>query len=81
VVVTDARFENEAKAIRDRGGEVWEIVRAEHGDELGAEALHTSEAGLPDGLIDRTIVNDHDLEFLEREVQIACVETFLRRSA
>jgi hypothetical protein len=75
VVITDARFPNEAEAIRARGGEIWEVVREDNPDALtGGLEAHVSEVGLPETLIDRTIVNDGDLAALEREVGIACVE-------
>lgn len=54
LVVTDCRFENEAKAIRSEGGIVVSIERP------GMEMLpggHSSEAGLPISLIDYTIQN------------------------
>jgi hypothetical protein len=74
-VITDARFPNEAEAIRARGGEIWEVVREDNPDALtGGLEAHVSEVGLPETLIDRTIVNDGDLAALEREVGIACVE-------
>ena len=74
-VITDARFPNEAEAIRARGGEIWEVVREDNPDALsGGLEAHASEARLPDRLIDRTIVNGGDLAALEREVGIACLE-------
>lgn len=42
VVVTDVRFENEAKLIRDMGGFVWHVKR----DGVQAVAAHASEAGV-----------------------------------
>ncbi len=54
VVITDVRFENEAKAIYVRGGLVVEIFRPGVGPANG----HASEVRLPDGAIDRTIRND-----------------------
>lgn len=75
LVISDVRFENEARAIRNAGGEVWEVVRDDNPDALaGGPEAHSSEAGVPEELIDRTIVNDHDLAYFEREVRLACVE-------
>lgn len=42
VVITDCRFINEARTVRDAGGDVWQILRP--GAELGGEAgQHRSE--------------------------------------
>ncbi len=42
VAITDCRFVNEARAVRQAGGEVWRIVRSRAGL-LGAAGLHPSE--------------------------------------
>jgi len=69
IVITDARFENEAAWIRRMGGQVWHVYRT-----LPANVtpLHASEAGLPivvgeDSLID----NSAGLEQLAAEVERA----------
>lgn len=51
-VVTDVRYENEAKRIREVGGVVWNIER-----DTGIIDLHSSEAGIDKSLIDYTIIN------------------------
>lgn len=61
-VVTDVRFENEAEAIRSRGGMIIEVVRPTPLAGVPEEARqHSSEAGIPDDLVDVTIVNDADV--------------------
>lgn len=65
LVITDVRFENEAQAIKELGGEVWEIVRP--GVEI-ADSDHRSEAELPVKYIDRVLVNSGDLFDLEAMV-------------
>lgn len=63
LVVTDVRYENEAQRIIKLGGKIWEIQRP------GAEAgEHASEKRLPDGWVDRVIVNDGDIELLRQRV-------------
>lgn len=75
LVVSDVRFENEARAIHNCGGEVWEVVREKNLDALsGGLEAHSSEVGVPADLIDRIIINDHDLAYFEREIRLACVE-------
>jgi hypothetical protein len=61
LVICDARFENEVQRIRDRGGEVWRILRPGHENpaEVGA---HASEQRIPDQYVDKTIVNDSEDE-------------------
>ena len=65
IVVPDVRFSNEARLIRENGGEVWMIHRP------GVEpvAAHSSEAGLPLKLIDRLIVNDGTVDQLRERVE------------
>jgi hypothetical protein len=65
LVVTDCRFDNEAQAIRDRGGVVVRI------DRPGLDPLpggHASEAGVTDPLVDWVIYNDRDVAHLHREI-------------
>jgi hypothetical protein len=61
-VVTDVRFANEARRIRDLGGVVWNIDRGIQGDG------HGSEQPLPKELVDLTIPNRSTLEALEVEI-------------
>lgn len=71
-VVTDVRFANEAKAIHDRGGHIVEIVRPTPLAGVPDEARqHSSEAGIPDELIDVQIVNDTDVAGLLARVDKA----------
>ena len=59
--VMDVRFDNEAEAIRLRGGVVVKIIRPD----APAVEPHSSEAGVSDAHIDHFIRNDrgvHDLE-------------------
>lgn len=67
-VITDVRFQNEAQAIRERGGIIIRIVRAGSGLS-GEAATHESENGLPDDLVDIEIVNDGTLGELADEVR------------
>jgi hypothetical protein len=70
VVFTDVRFENEARRIKEWGGEVWEIRRAEveNGD------THASEQRLPLELIDSTFYNNGTLDELRENVIQAITE-------
>jgi hypothetical protein len=68
LVIDDVRFEDEAQAILDRGGEIWRIVR--HGR---VKAGHRSEQPLPEELITHTIANTGTLGELERAVQSSYV--------
>lgn len=56
-VISDVRFDNEARAVRNAGGVIVRIVRPGAG--LGGEAAnHVSEQGVSEHLVDFTIVND-----------------------
>ena len=67
LVFTDVRYENEAGAIRDRGGEIWQIVRTE---ESPADR-HRSEQPIDADLIDREITNTGTLDELREQVRAA----------
>lgn len=71
-VITDVRFENEAQAVKDRGGHIIEVVRPQPLDGVSEAARrHSSEAGIPDDLVDATIVNDTDVAGLLSRVDAA----------
>lgn len=63
-VITDCRFENEAKRINDLGGLVWEVQRPG----LGSEDDHASEQPLPRKLVDYVFRNDSTIEDLMTNV-------------
>ena len=63
-VADDVRFANEARAVRELGGELWAVTRPGYSDASG----HASEGGLGDISFDRVIVNDGSLEELEEQV-------------
>lgn len=68
VIVTDARFDNEAQALKDRHDAiVVQVVRDDAPDQVG-EGDHTSELGISPALIDYTIKNNGDMEALLDEV-------------
>lgn len=70
VAITDCRFENEAEAIRQAGGAVWQVRRHVAGL-AGSTARHASEAGVPEHLIDLRIENNGTLHDLEAAVEAA----------
>src|SRR5690606_1097628 len=61
VVIPDVRFPNEAQDVRDRQGQVGRIDRPGVGPLNG----HSSDAGLPAELVDRSIQNNGGLTELE----------------
>lgn len=64
LVLTDVRFENEAEAIRDRGGEIWRVYRPGTGG-----MRHVSERPLPTDLIDREVDNSGSIADLYATVR------------
>lgn len=64
VVITDVRFDNEADAIRARGGVIIHVVRP---DALQV-ASHASEAGVTRFDMDHVIINDGTMKDLRRKV-------------
>lgn len=74
VVITDIRFENEAKAVREMGGKIIHIIRSNNPHTAmvvsGGVIAHASEIVLDDSLIDVKIINNgsiQDLLFLGQE--------------
>lgn len=64
VVITDVRFENEAKAIKEHGGFVFHVFR----DKDEQDGTHISEKKLPEELIDYYIDNTGDLDNLKENL-------------
>jgi len=68
IVVTDCRYENEARHIRSLGGCVVLIQREMY---RAVQLLsHTSEKDLPEDLIDYVIDNNGDIDVLENNVKL-----------
>lgn len=71
VAVTDVRFRNEIKAIKEAGGKVIRIARPGAGLD-GSGALHVSEteqASIPDSAFDAVIQNTGTLEDLRARIR------------
>lgn len=68
ILVTDVRFPNEAKLVKDLGGEVIEIIRPNNPHEGGGIQGHSSEQRLPPKLVDIELMNDGDLGDLRLKV-------------
>lgn len=66
VVITDVRFDNEARRIHAVGGKVVEISRAA----AASKDQHSSEAGIDPALIDYTLFNNDGLDDLQTGVEI-----------
>ena len=64
VIVSDCRFPNEAKAVKERGGIVIKVVRPD----AKAEDSHQSETRIDEIVPDYTLWNDTTLENLEANV-------------
>lgn len=71
VVITDVRFDNEALAVREAGGVVFEVVRPGAACLAGEAAGHSSEAGISRGHILATIRNEGTLDDLWGAVDAA----------
>jgi hypothetical protein len=69
IVADDVRFLNEANAIRERGGEIWCVVRDV--ESLESTLKHASEGGLDKFEFDKYIFNSSTMEHLENSVRCA----------
>lgn len=68
LVLPDLRFDDEARAVRALGGEVWRVERP--GEPI-ADSGHSSEAGVSDDLVTRVIPNAGGFADLYRATTIA----------
>lgn len=67
VVISDVRYEQEARFVREMGGVIVELARTNRFGSMGEkEANHSSESGLPRILVDYHISNDGSKETLYR---------------
>lgn len=66
MVVSDVRFENEARWIRENGGAVWHIERAN----VAKVEAHSSEAGVRREYADIALFNSGTVAGLQRAAQI-----------
>jgi len=73
VVITDVRFDNEAQAVIDAGGEVWRVTRPGWRCLADEAAAHQSEAGVSDHLLARIIDNSGSLDDLRRQLAAATI--------
>lgn len=70
LVITDVRLPDEAEMVRRLGGRVIRVVRP--GLVLDdAAGAHRTEAGLPDHLVDETVLNDADIPTLHARIRSA----------
>lgn len=70
-VVTDVRFDNEARELRDRyDARIWRVFRPA-GVVEGDAMRHSSEAGISPELIDVTLNNSGSLDYLRSIVEVA----------
>lgn len=67
IIIKDIRFENEAKYIRDLGGEIWHIVR----DNATKIKVHSSEAGIAVASGDIVIHNNGTLADYRQRIEEA----------
>lgn len=68
-IITDVRFPNECKMIRQCGGIIVWIVRPSSVPTTPQNLTHISEQTLDASLIDYVLRNDYDLDFLRQNVQ------------
>lgn len=58
ILITDCRFENEAKLVHELGGKIVQITRAVPDAKRVKFGDHASEMGIPSEYVDFTIAND-----------------------
>ena len=73
VVITDVRFDNEAQAILEAGGEVWKVIRPGWKCLADDAEKHASEAGVDDRFVSRIVVNDGTVDALRNQLETATI--------
>jgi hypothetical protein len=69
-IITDLRFPNELKAIKDRGGISIRVNRHNHPNDINPNTEHPSETALDDAEFDYTIINNGTIEDLIEKVKV-----------
>jgi hypothetical protein len=74
VVITDVRFENEAKHISELGGQLWRVKRP------GVEAVnaHISETQMDGYKVDQIFLNNGSIDDLKFLIQVRMQDAFTR---
>ncbi len=67
-VISDVRYDSEARAIRNTGGKIWAIIRPGAGFK-GEAGKHSSEAGISEELVDFCVKNDKGFGWLRQQVR------------
>lgn len=65
IVISDVRYDNEARFVVERGGQIWQIWRPQ----ARAQDAHASERGISESWSARGILNDGSLEELRERVR------------
>ena len=72
VVIADARFIHEIKAIKDLGGKVFKIIRPQLEKNIDNHLSENEINHIPEEMINNTIINDSDLDSLYSKINILC---------
>jgi hypothetical protein len=71
VVISDVRFDDEARFVRDNGGVVVQITRTNGNQHVDAElAGHLSEKGISPNLVDVVVENNGTLEDFIQKIKL-----------
>lgn len=75
-VISDCRFDNEAREVKRFGGVMWSISRKQ----AGLKTQHASEAGINVALIDAVIENNKKLADLHKAIDLIMKDYGLERT-
>jgi hypothetical protein len=82
IVVTDARFPNEGRAIAERDGYIWRVNRPSVGPAVGKDgSIHPSETSLDNWPFDMVLSNDGTLEEYHDKIRNAYATSTRYRNA
>lgn len=71
-VITDVRFDNEARMVYNHNGENWLVQRPTGEDEISTGLEHTSEAGVDGVYVREFLLNYGTREEFEATVRVLC---------
>lgn len=73
-IISDTRFPNEFRAVKDKGGLTINVIRHNHPNDINPETEHISETALDSAEFDEVIINNGSIEELIDKVKVILIK-------